>query len=96
MPLVTIRFYMKKTAIVLLITIFLILSVALCLADENKDHVCFRVLDSNKDGNVTFQEFEKYYGNDQEKFNKADMDEDGKLTHDEYHHLLGHGSSQNE
>ena len=96
MPLITIRFYMKKTAIVLFITIFLILSVALCLADENKDHVCFRVLDSNKDGNVTFQEFEKYYGNDQEKFNKADMDGDGKLTHDEYHHLLGHGSSQNE
>lgn len=87
---------MKKTAIVLLITIFLILSVALCLADKNKDHVFFRILDSNKDGNVTFQEFEKYYGNDHEKFNKADMDEDGKLTHDEYHHFLGHGSSQNE
>ena len=96
MPLVTIRLCMKKTATVLLITIFLILSVAICLADENKDHVCFRVLDSNKDGNVTFQEFEKYYGNDQKKFNKADMDEDGKLTHDEYHDLLGHGSSQNQ
>ena len=96
MQLVTIRLCMKKTATVLLITIFLILSVAICLADENKDHVCFRVLDSNEDGNVTFQEFEKYYGNDQKKFNKADMDEDGKLTHDEYHDLLGHGSSQNE
>ena len=96
MPLVTIRLYMKKTATVLLIAIFLILSVTICLADENKDHVCFRVLDSNKDGNVTFQEFEKYYGNDQKKFNTADMDEDGKLTHDEYHDLLGHGSSQNQ
>ncbi|MGD8901473.1 MAG: hypothetical protein PVF39_15410, partial [Desulfobacterales bacterium] len=77
MPLVTIKLCMKKTATALLITIFLILSVAICLADESKDHVCFRVLDSNKDGNVTFQEFEKYYGNDQKKFNKADMDEDG-------------------
>ena len=96
MPLVTIRLCMKKTATVLLITTFLILSVAICLDDENKDHVCFRVLDSNKDGNVTFQEFEKYYGNDKEKFNKADTDEDGKLTHDEYHHFLGHGSSQNQ
>ena len=96
MPSVTIRLYMKKTATVLLITIFLTLSVAICLADEKKDHVCFRVLDSNIDGNVTFQEFEKYYGNDQKKFNKADMDEDGKLTHDEYHDLLGHGSSQNQ
>ena len=92
MPLVTIGLCMKKTATVLLFAIFLTLSVDLCLADENKDHVCFRVLDSNKDGNVTFQEFEKYYGNDQKKFNKADMDEDGKLTHDEYHHFLGHGS----
>ena len=96
MPLVTTRLCMKKTATILLITIFLILSVAICLADENTDHVCFRVLDSSKDGNVTFQEFEKYYGNDQKKFNKADMDEDGKLTHDEYHDLLGHGSSQNQ
>jgi Ca2+-binding EF-hand superfamily protein len=92
MPLVTISLCMKKTATVLLVTFFLTLSVALCLADENKDHVCFRVLDSNKDSYVTFEEFDKYYGNDKEKFNKADKDEDGKLTHDEYHHILGHGS----
>ncbi len=84
---------MKKTSAILLITIFLTSSVALCLANEKKDHVCFRVLDSNKDGMVTFQEFEKFYGNDKEKFNDADMDEDGKLTHDEYHDILGDGSS---
>ncbi len=84
---------MKKTSAILLITIFLTSSVALCLADEKKDHVCFRVLDTNKDGMVTFQEFKKFYGNDKEKFNDADMDEDGKLTHDEYHDILGDGSS---
>ena len=83
---------MKKSAI-LLIVIFLTSSVALCLADENKDHVCFRVLDSNKDGMVTFQEFEQFYKNGKEKFNEADVDKDGKLTHDEYHNILGHGSS---
>jgi len=83
---------MKKTSAILLTTIFLTLSVALCLANEKEDHVCFRVLDSNKDGMVTFQEFEKFYENDKEKFNDADMDEDGKLTHDEYHNILGHGS----
>ena len=83
---------MKKTSAILLITIFLTSSVALCLANEKKDHVCFRVLDSNKDDMVTFPEFEKFYGNDKEKFNDADMDEDGKLTHDEYHNILGHGS----
>ena len=82
-----------KTSIILLIVIFLSSSVALCLADESKDHVCFRVLDSNKDGTVTFQEFEQVYENDKEKFNKADVNKDGKLTHDEYHDILGQGSS---
>ncbi len=42
---------------------------------------------------VTFQEYEKYFGNDKTKFNEADLDKDGQLTHDEYHNLLGHGSS---
>ena len=83
---------MKKTSIVLLTIFFLISTVAFCLADEEKDHVCFRELDSDQDDLVTFQEFEKFYGNDRNKFNDADLDEDGKLTHDEYHDLLGHGS----
>jgi len=82
-----------KTSVILLIVIFLTSSVALCLGDENKDHVCFRVLDSNKDGMVTFLEFEQVYENGKEKFNEADVDKDGKLTHDEYHNILGHGSS---
>jgi len=81
-----------KTITILLISIFLTFSVALCFAGENKDHICFRVLDSNKDGVVTFHEFEKFYKNDKEKFNKADVNKDGKLTHDEYHNILGHGS----
>ena len=83
---------MKKAGAALLIFILLTSSAALCLADEKKDHVCFRVLDSNKDGEVTFQEFEKFYENETEKFKDADKDEDGKLTHDEYHDILGHGS----
>lgn len=83
---------MQKRMVLLLIIIFLASSVILCLADEKKDHVCFRVLDSNKDGLVTFQEFEKFYGNEEEKFHEADNDADGKLTHEEYHNILGHGS----
>jgi hypothetical protein len=77
----------------LLIGIFLTSSVALCLADESKDHVCFKVLDSNKDGIVTPQEFDEVYKNDKEKFAKAGVNKDGKLTHDEYHNIFGHGSS---
>jgi len=45
---------MVKTSAILLIGIFLISSVAICLADEDKN---------------------------------------GKLTHDGYHNILGHGSS---
>ena len=83
---------MKRTIATVLISIFLITSAALCWADEKKDHVCFRVLDSDKDGMVTYEEFAKVYGDDRESFNKADENSDSQLTHDEYHHLLGHGS----
>lgn len=83
---------MNKTRAILLLTIFLASPVTFCLADEKEDHVCFRRLDSNKDGLVTFEEFEKFYENAKEKFHEADKDADGKLTHDEYHDILGHGS----
>jgi hypothetical protein len=84
---------MKIIIIALFVTIFLTTSVAINWADEKKDHVCFRVLDSNKDGVVTYQEFEKIYGDEKEKYDAADHNKDGKLTHDEYHDMLGHGSS---
>jgi len=83
----------KKAVAVFLMSIFVISPAILYGADEQKDHVCFRAIDSNKDGNVTFQEFEKFFENDEEKFNEADMNKDGKLSHDEYHNILGHGSS---
>jgi hypothetical protein len=84
---------MKIIIATLFVTIFLTTSVAITRADEKKDHVCFRVLDSNKDGVVTYQEFEAVYGDEKDKYDAADLNKDGKLTHDEYHDLLGHGSS---
>ena len=81
-----------KLSAISLIGIFLFSTVSICMAIENKDHVCFRVLDSNKDGMVTFQEFKEVYGDDKEKFTMADENKDGKLTHDEYHDLLGDGA----
>ena len=83
---------MRKASAVLLVIFILISSAALSLADEKKDHICFRALDSDKDDLVTLQEFEKAYGNEKEKFIAADTDKDGKLTHEEYHGMLGHGS----
>jgi hypothetical protein len=47
---------------------------------------------ARNDGKVTFQEFEKFFENDNERFKAADLDKNGKLTHDEYHKLFAHGS----
>jgi uncharacterized protein YxeA len=83
---------MKKLIVFILMIIVSITSANFCLANEKKNHICFRIVDSNKDGEVTFQEFEKYFGNDNERFKEADLDKNGKLSHDEYHELFGHGS----
>ena len=82
-----------KISISVFVATLLFTPITISVADENKNHVCFRTLDSNKDGFVTFEEFEQVYENDKEKFKMADGDKDGKLSHDEYHDLLGHGSS---
>ena len=83
---------MNKLIVLILTIIIPIVSVNFCLANEKKDHICFRIVDSNKDGEVTYQEFEKYFGKDNERFEEADLDKNGKLSHDEYHELFGHGS----
>jgi hypothetical protein len=84
---------LKKLAAILITLVLCTAAAAPSLAAEKKDHVCFRVVDANRDGLVTFQEFEKIYGNDTETFERADGDKDNQLTHDEYHQMLGHGSS---
>ena len=84
---------MKKFSLLMLLFLTCVFLVTPGLADEEKDHVCFRVLDTDKNGMVTFAEFEKVYGDDKQKFNNADADNDGSLTHEEYHSLLGHGAS---
>jgi hypothetical protein len=82
-----------KTLALLLMGIFVLSSGSLVVADENKDHICFRALDANQDGEVTLQEFERFYKDAADRFKAADADKDGKLNHDEYHDSLGHGST---
>jgi hypothetical protein len=77
------------SAIILIAVFFLN---PLTIANEEKGHICFRMIDSNKDNKVTFQEFKKYFGSDMEKFKAIDLNKDGTLSHDEYHKSLGHGS----
>ena len=83
---------MKKITVFLLMILISMISANFSLANEKKNHTCFRIVDSNKDGEITFQEFEKFFGNDTERFKKADLNKNGRLSHDEYHELLGHGS----
>ena len=69
------------------------ISNAVCLGGEGKDHICFRAIDTDQDGRVTFEEFKAILGDDKEKFNAADANQDGTISHDEYHQSIGHGSS---
>lgn len=62
-------------------------------AEVKGAHLCFRVVDADRDGVVNFAEFAKHYGEDRPRFEAADTDQDGLLTHDEYHAVLGGGAS---
>ena len=83
---------MNKFLLLYLVVMTIFISSAYCLAKEEKDHICFRVVDKDKDGKVTFQEFMKVFGEDKKKFEAIDLNDDGNLTHDEYHQSLGHGA----
>ena len=88
---------MKSVFVIYLIAAAIFLLTPLCFAvEEEKGHICFNTIDSNKDNEVTFEEFMEYLGDDKEKFTSVDQNEDGKLTHDEYHESLGHGASESE
>jgi Ca2+-binding EF-hand superfamily protein len=63
------------------------------VAGEEGDHICFRRIDADQDGIVTFKEFAVHYGKDEQKFKAVDANGDGRLTHDEYHDYLGHGAA---
>ena len=72
-------------------------SAPLCFSvEEEKGHICFKDIDSNGDNRVTFNEFAKYLGDDRERFSSVDQNQDGELTHEEYHDSLGHGASEQE
>ena len=84
---------MKNCLIFCLIIFVIFASNELCFGNETKDHICFRVIDTDKDGAVTFQEFREVFGDDRAKYDKIDLNGDGKLSHEEYHQSLGHGAS---
>ena len=76
---------MRKYVTFCLILFMLISPLSFSFADgSGEDHICFSRIDSNHDGNATFEEFKKFFGDDFEKYKKMDQDNDGKLTHEEY------------
>lgn len=85
---------MKNLKVICMAIFVSFILINFCIANEQQDHICFKIIDADKDGEVTIQEFEKYFGNDNEKFKKIDLNKDGKLSHDEYHKSLGHGASK--
>lgn len=84
---------LKKSVVLFVISMAVLGTVDLWAAPEEGRHICFRVVDADNDGAVTFEEFVRVYGDDKKTFDAVDMDKDGKLVHDEYHAFLGDGAS---
>ena len=83
---------MKTCFLICIVAVTILISNSFCLGDEEKNHICFKSIDADKDGKVYFQEFKKYFGDDEIKFEEIDLNGDGYLSHDEYHQSLGHGA----
>lgn len=81
---------MLKVIPMLLLVLCLSAESAFADEEETEDHICFRTIDMNSDEIVTPGEFAAYYNID--LFAAVDKDQDGLLTHDEYHVYLGHGA----
>jgi len=73
----------------LILTILLALSLAapgVFAASEKDYNSHFGDMDTNKDKGVTWEEFKAFFAHaEQEKFQEADMNKDGKIDHGEWH-----------
>ena len=86
-----------KTGITVLCTLLIVGTwTGWSMAEQEPDHICFRKIDTDRNGTVTRSELAVYYGEDDKKFKSADGNADGVLTHDEYHGYLGHGRTEEE
>ncbi len=56
-------------------------------ADDNghdENYICFKRIDGNHDDKVTSEEFNKFFPEDKNLFEKIDQDKDGSISHDEH------------
>ena len=59
---------MKTYFSICFVIIAILTTSAFCLAGAEKNHVCFKIVDADKDGKVTFQEFKQFFDDGKEKF----------------------------
>lgn len=83
---------MKQFLSVAIVTVFFLLFTAASYSQAMQDHICFKKVDADQNGEVTYSEFKKIFEDGKEKFHRIDTDQNGVLTHDEYHKSLGHGA----
>lgn len=83
---------MKRYVVMCLVVFIVAAANTLCFGDGNRNHVCFKAIDADEDGAVTFLEFKQFFGDSQSKYDQIDLDGNGKLSHEEYHKSLGRGS----
>lgn len=77
----------------LFLALLLLAAPVSAIGHEDENHICFSTLDSDGNGQVTFEEFATGYGQDSRHlFEKVDADSSSSLDHDEYHHALGGGA----
>ena len=81
-----------KTIMIVSVVLLTIALPAFSQDSDSRAHICFRTLDTDRDGQVTAEEFKRFYPDGEQLFGEADANRDGALTHDEYHALLGHGA----
>ena len=65
---------MQKWLSMGLVVFIILISIGVCFGNEEKNHICFRQVDADKDGMVTFQEFKKVFGDNKAKFDNIDLD----------------------
>ena len=88
------NYKMKTYLSICFVIIAILFTSAFCLAGQEKKHICFKIIDADRDGKVTFQEFEQFFDDAKDKFASIDLNGDGILSHDEYHQSLGHGAKR--
>ncbi len=69
---------MKSVLLIFLTAVAVFVLAPSCFSvEDEKGHICFNTIDSNRDNGITFEEFVKYLRDDRERFTSVDQNKDG-------------------